>query len=47
MPHDQVHEQLNKLVKGQGGIIGISEDENSLKCWMVSGDRSKTIGDDF
>ena len=35
--HDQVHEQLNAAVKGEGGIIGITENEAALKRWMVAG----------
>ena len=34
---DQIHEQLNKTVKGVGGVLGITEDEQSLKRWMVAG----------
>jgi len=30
MAHDQIHEQLNALVKGDGGIIGITENESAL-----------------
>jgi len=32
--HDQIHEQLNALVKGDGGII---ENESALQCWMIAG----------
>jgi hypothetical protein len=28
--HDQVHEQLNAVLKGDGGIIGITENESAL-----------------
>ena len=38
MAHDQVHEQLNAIVKGDGGAIGLIENESaSVKkmdgCW--------------
>ena len=37
MAHDQIHEQLNAIVKGDGGILGITENEFSLEtmdgCW--------------
>ena len=33
----KVHEQLNAIVKGDGGIIGITENEAALTRWMVSG----------
>ena len=34
---DQCHEQQNKLVKGDGGAIGLTEDEDRLRKWMVCG----------
>ena len=38
--HDHVHEQLNAVQKGDGGIIGITENESALKmvdCWSRDG----------
>ena len=37
LAHDQVHEQLNAMVKGDGGAIGITENEAALTRWMVAG----------
>ena len=37
LAHDQVHEQLNAMVKGDGGVIGITENEAALTRWMVAG----------
>jgi hypothetical protein len=37
MAIDQCHEQSNATVKGDGGIIGLTEDEHALRRWMVSG----------
>ena len=37
MSIDQCHEQLNKLVKGDGRAIGLTEDEDRLRKWMVCG----------
>ena len=37
LDHDQVHEQLNAMVKGDGEVIGITENETALKRWMVAG----------
>ena len=37
IPIDQAHEQNNKLVKGDGGIIGITHNESALNRWIVSG----------
>jgi hypothetical protein len=36
LAHDQIHEQQNALVKGDGGIIGITENEVALRRWMVA-----------
>ena len=30
-------EQLNAMVKGDGGVIGITEHEAALRRWMVAG----------
>ena len=37
LAHDQVHEQLNVMVKGDGGAIGLTENEAALTRWMVAG----------
>ena len=37
MAHNQIHEQLNAIVKGDGGIIGITENESAMRCWMIAG----------
>ena len=37
MAIDQAHEQMNKIVKTTGGIIGITENPNALKRWMTAG----------
>ena len=34
---DQTHEQNNKHVKGQGGIIGLTANESTSNHWIVSG----------
>lgn len=34
---DQVHEQLNSLVKGDGGAIGLTESDTALNRWIISG----------
>ena len=44
LPIDQAHEQDNKIVKGDGGAIGLTESSTQLLRWMVSGPEiSKTI----
>ena len=47
MAHDQCHEQLNCKIKGDGGAIGILENENALKRWMVAGPQAMQVIDDF
>lgn len=37
MAIDQCHEQSNAVVKGDGGMIGLTQDEHALRLWMVSG----------
>ena len=34
---DQAHEQNNSIVKGEGGAIGLTENESALKRWTLSG----------
>ena len=34
---DQAHEQLNALVKGEGGAVGLTENAAALRRWMVAG----------
>ena len=37
LPIDQAHEQNSALIKGEGGAIGLTEDESALRGWMVAG----------
>ena len=41
--HDQVHEQLNAMMKGDGGIIGITENDATLRRWLVAGPETARI----
>lgn len=43
MAHDQIHEQLNAIVKGDGGVIGITENESALRCWMIAGPETARV----
>ena len=43
LAHDQVHEQLNAILKGDGGIIGITENEAALTRWAVSGPKTASF----
>ena len=37
IPFDQAHENENKYVKGDGGIIGITEKPETMRKWLVAG----------
>ena len=37
IPFDQAHEQENKIVKGLGGTVGLTENPVAFKRWMLSG----------
>jgi len=37
LPLDQAHEQINALVKGNGGAVGLTENSGELWRWMVAG----------
>ena len=37
MAIDQAHEQVNAIIKGDGGANGITEDPSALRRWMVAG----------
>ncbi|KAK3737069.1 hypothetical protein QZH41_013876, partial [Actinostola sp. cb2023] len=34
---DHAHEQVNALVKGEGGAVGLTENPSALRRWMVAG----------
>ena len=37
LPVDQAHEQNKKIVKGDGGAIGLTESSTQLLRWILSG----------
>ena len=37
IPFDQAHEQENKIVKGAGGAVGLTENPTAFRRWMLSG----------
>jgi len=47
LPIDQAHEQNRKIVKGDGGAIGLTESSTQLLRWMVSGPEMSRIIKDF
>ena len=34
---DQAHEQMNAMVKGEGGAIGLTESPDAFERWMTAG----------
>ena len=44
---DQRHEQQNKDVKGDGGILGLTENEEKMRCWMVCGPEVAQTNSEF
>ncbi|KAL8622037.1 hypothetical protein ACOMHN_056522 [Nucella lapillus] len=44
---DQAHEQCNALVKGEGGAVGLTNNINALKRWMIAGPEICRIVQDF
>ncbi|KAE8742640.1 hypothetical protein FOCC_FOCC011820 [Frankliniella occidentalis] len=44
---DQVHEQNNALVKGDGGAVGLTEEPDDLRRWMLAGPEVQRILNEF
>ena len=44
---DQVHEQNNASVKGDGGAVGLTENPATLRRWMVSGPEMARLIEEF
>ena len=47
MPIDQAHEQNNKLVKGSGGAVGLTDNLSTFHRWMVAGPKQARILTEF
>ena len=47
MPLDQGHEQNNQMVKGDGGTIGLTENPQALRRWMIGGPQIARIVQEF
>ena len=47
MTLDQAHEQLNALVKGDGGAVGLTKILRALWRWMVAGPKISCIIEEF
>jgi len=44
---DHAHEQANKLIKEEGGAIGLTESEQALRRWMIAGPEICRMLNDF
>ena len=44
---DQNYEQLNRLIKGVGGAVGITENPGALLRWMVAGPEVTRLVNEF
>lgn len=44
---DHNHEQLNSIIKGVGGAIGLTESDASLKRWVVTGPEVSRLLEEF
>ena len=44
---DQTHKQINALVKGNGGAVGLTENPGALRRWMVEGPEIARQVDEF
>ena len=47
MPIDQAHEQNNELVKGSGGVVGLTENPSAFKRWMIAGSEQARLLKEF
>ena len=47
MAIDQAHEQNNAVSKGDGGAIGLTEDQTALRRWTVAGPEISRHVDEF
>ena len=47
MAIDQCHEQLNDLIKGDGGAVGLTENPQALERWMIAGPEISRLIQEF
>ena len=47
MAIDQAHEQNNAIVKGEGGAVGLTENPNALRRWMMAGPELARLVNEF
>ena len=44
---DHAHEQVNAIVKGEGGAVGLTENPAALRRWMVAGPELARMVEEF
>ena len=44
---DHNHEQQNDIIKGEGGVVGLTEDPAALRRWMISGPEVARVVTEF
>ena len=44
---DQAHEQVNALVKGDGGAVGLTEKPAALRRWLIAGPGIARLVEEF
>ena len=44
---DQAHEQVNAVVKGEGGAVGLTENPSTLRRWIIAGPEVARIVQEF
>ena len=44
---DQTHEQLNAVIKGDGGAVGLTESDAALNRWTIAGPETMRILEKF
>ena len=47
IPIDQAHEQNNACVKGDGGVVGLTDDPSALRRWMIAGPEVARVISEF
>ena len=47
MALDQAHEQMNEKIKGDGGVIGLTDNQTALQRLITAGPEVARIVDEF
>ena len=44
---DHNHEQENAKIKGEGEVVGLTEDQAALRCWLIAGPEIARVVNEF